>query len=141
MEIVWFPWVILRHSIQLRFLVVIKAWQISRHRFIENLTDKAAAIDLETETTEIPSKISWNKDAQPGQSILKKQDSREEEKPRAAQRNDITHKLDEIGKSLEKLSNILLHGPKSKSMDVIYWKSLENDSLKTSYTKVRMNIY
>ena len=54
-------------------------------------------------------KISWNKNAQPSHSILKKQvDWDETYKRKNDQNSDITNQLNEIGRSLEKLSTILL---------------------------------
>jgi len=92
---------------------LLQAWQISRQRFIEELQEKAASVELNDEgqiqSDEKTLKISWNKNAQPSHSILKKQvDWDETYKRKNDPNSDITNQLNEIGRSLEKLSTILL---------------------------------
>ena len=102
---------------------MLQAWQLSRSKLIKRIQEKSMSIDedykaKEESTTRKLTKISWNKNVEPGPSILKHNkyflekaqqqgfDKRKVEREDSCE--DITMKLDKIGQSIEKITEILM---------------------------------
>ena len=99
----------------------LQAWQLSRTKFIENLTEKSSQPELACSPEETmiqeeqkPTTITWDMNAKPSQSILKHSDFREKEKKRDELNSEISDKLDKIGKGIEMISEILLRKETAK---------------------------
>ena len=120
------PFTLLQVSFQILLNLTFKgfslqAWQLSRTKFIENLTEKSSQPELTCSSEETivhdaqkPTTITWDMNAKPGQSILKHSDFREKEKRRDELNSEISDKLDKIGKGIEMISEILLRKETAK---------------------------
>ena len=101
------PFVLLQVKIKFHLKVsqinLFKAWYLSRRKFLEHFDeDYVFTFDEPDSFKEKTTKITWDKDAVPGQSILKKKKSNEKEP------SSPIDKLIKIEKDIEIISDILL---------------------------------